>query len=329
MEVALPDAAQPVNWLCQPVRGDDAQPGARVEEEQEVNGLWRHRKVAQDEVECAVQGGVEGLAGVAGGDVVGPSPLELSVRHEQGGGGIGAGEGPLVPIADPAVSREHLRDALDEGAREQLCVRLAQGYGPVVVQPGGARYLGAEPDVRISPVHQRRGAAEDGPVRVDEEPLDRRREGLDEAGFYGVGPRGLAIGLVQCEPQVLHGVLLDLGPRFLRDAGHVAAKDGLEAGKVHWTLVVQFPPEGANREHHVVGLYEERLRVGDPQIPEARRAQGLHLDGPSHSLPTMGNVLGVAAPEVFDGALAVGRQECGQLADVLLEGGCLPLQFLL
>ena len=66
-----------------------------------------------------------------------------------------------------------------------------------MVQLRGARYLGAEPDVRISPVHRRRGAAEDGLVGVDEEPLDWRREGLDEAGFYVVGARGLAISLIQ------------------------------------------------------------------------------------------------------------------------------------
>ena len=44
--VALPDAAQHVDGLCQPVRGDDAQPGARVEEEQDVDDLRRHREVA-------------------------------------------------------------------------------------------------------------------------------------------------------------------------------------------------------------------------------------------------------------------------------------------
>ena len=43
--VALPDAAQHVDGLCQPVRGDNVQPGARVEEEQEVDGLWRHIEV--------------------------------------------------------------------------------------------------------------------------------------------------------------------------------------------------------------------------------------------------------------------------------------------
>ena len=247
----------------------------------------------------------------------------------RGGGGIGAREGPLLPVVDHAVSREQLRDALGEGAREQLHVQLAQYYGPVVVQSGGARHLGAEPDVRIPPVHRRRGAAQDGPVGADKEPLDGRWEGLDEAGLYVVGARGLAIGLVECGPQVLNGVLLDLGPSLLRDPGHVASENRLEAGKVRRALVVQLPPESANREHHVVGFCEECLGVGDPHVPEARRARGLHLNGPSHGLPPLGDVLGVAAPEVFDGALAFGRQECAQVVDVLLEGSCLPLQLLL
>ena len=47
-------------------------------EEQEVNDVRRHGEVAQDEVEGAVWGGVEGLAGVEGEDVVGPSPLEAA-----------------------------------------------------------------------------------------------------------------------------------------------------------------------------------------------------------------------------------------------------------
>ena len=54
--------------------GDDAQPGACVEEEQEVHDLRRHGEVAQDEVEGTVRGGVEGLVGVEGENVVGPSP---------------------------------------------------------------------------------------------------------------------------------------------------------------------------------------------------------------------------------------------------------------
>ena len=187
----------------------------------------------------------------------------------RGGGGIGAGEGPLLPVSDHSLSREHPRDALGEGGREQLHVQLAQGYWPVVVQSGRARHLGAEPDVRVPLVHLRQGAAEDGPVGVDKEPLNGRRESLDEAGFKMVGARDLAIGLVQRGPQVLHGVPLDLGPSPLRDPGHVAAENPLEARKVHRALVVQFPPDGANREHHVVGLCEERLGVGDPHVPEA------------------------------------------------------------
>ena len=78
-------AAQHVDWLCQPVRGDDAQPGARVEEEQEVNDLGWHGEVAQDEVDCAMRGGLEGFADVKGEDVVGPPPLELPLQYDQGG----------------------------------------------------------------------------------------------------------------------------------------------------------------------------------------------------------------------------------------------------
>ena len=118
---------------------------------------------------------------------------------------------------------------LGEAARGQLHVQLAQGYGPVVVQSGGARYLRAEPDVRVPPVHRRRRAAEDGPVGLDQEPLDGCREGLDETGLHVVGTWGLAIGLVQGGLQALHGVLLDLCPGPVRDPGHMAAEDCLEA----------------------------------------------------------------------------------------------------
>ena len=267
--VALPDAAQHVDGLSQPLRGDDGQPGTRVEEEQEVDDLRRHGEVAEDEVEGAVRGGVEGLAGVEGEDVVGSFPLELPLRHEQGRAGVGAREGPFLPVADHSVPCEHFCNALGEGAREQLHVQLAQGYGSVVLQPSRARYLRAEPYVCVPPVSRRRGAAEDGPVGVDQEPLDGCRECLDETGLHMVGTQGLAIGLVQGGLHVLHGVLLDLCPGPVRDPGYVAAEDRLEAGKVHRALVVQFPPEGANREHHVVGLGEELLGVGDTHVPEA------------------------------------------------------------
>ena len=140
--VALPDAAQHVDRLREPVCGDDVQPGARVEEEQEVDDLRQHGGVAQDEVEGAVRGGVEGLAGVEGENVVGPSPLELPLRHEQWEACVRAREGPLLPVADHSLPCEHLRDALGEGAREQLHVQPAQGYGPVVVQSGGPGTLG-------------------------------------------------------------------------------------------------------------------------------------------------------------------------------------------
>ena len=251
------------------MRGDDAQPGTRVEEEQEVDDLRRHRKVAQNEVEGAVPGGVEGLAGFEGENVVGPSPLELLLRHEKWGACVGAREGPLLPVADHSVPCEHFCDALGEGACEQLHVQLAQGYGPVVVQSGRARYLGAEPDVRVPPPHRWRGAAEDCPVGVDQEPLDGCREGLDETGLHVVGTWGLAMSLVQGGLQVLHGVLQDLCPGAFRDPGDMAAEDCLEAWEGHRAFVIQFSPEGANCEHHVVGLREERLGVGDPHIPEA------------------------------------------------------------
>ena len=133
-----------MNWLCQSVRAGDAQPGLCVEEEQEVNDRRRPGEVAQDEVESAVRGGVEGLAGEEGEDVVEPPPLGLPLRHEQGGPGVEAGEGPLLPVAVHAMSREYLRDPLGQGAGEHLHVLLTQDYGPVVVQCGEARELGAE-----------------------------------------------------------------------------------------------------------------------------------------------------------------------------------------
>ena len=82
----------------------------------------------------------------------------------------------------------------------------------------------------------------------------------------------------------------------------MAAENRLEARKV-----VKLSLEGANRKHQVVGLCEERLGVGDPHVPEARRARGLQLYGPSHGLPPLGDVLGVAAEDILDGALAVAR----------------------
>ena len=95
------------------------------------------------------------------------------------------------------MSREHLRDSL---VREEPHVRLAQDYVPVVVQFGGARDLGAEPNVRIFSVHRRRGDTEDGLVEADKEPVDGRWGGFDEEGFYVVGARGLSVGLVQRGP---------------------------------------------------------------------------------------------------------------------------------
>ena len=108
--------------------------------------------------------------------------------------------------------------------------------------------LGLSRDVRVPPVHRRRGAAEDGPVGMDQEPLDGCREGLDEAGLHVVRTWGLAVGLFQGGLQVLHGVLLDLCPGPFRDPGDVAAEDRLETREAHRAFVIQFSPEGANCE---------------------------------------------------------------------------------
>ena len=248
---------------------------------------------------------------------MGSPPLELPLRHEQREPGFGAGEGPLLPVADQAVSREHLLDPLGEGAREQLHVQLAKGYGPVVVLLGEAQDLWAEPNVR-SLQWVAVGAKEDGLIGVDKEPLEGCWDGLNGAGLYVFGARGLEIGLVQSGLQVSHGVLLDLDPSPFQNLGHVAAEDRLGAGEVHRALVVQLPPEGADRGHQIIGLRQERLSVGDPHVSEARRARGFHLDCPSHGLPLQDYVRSVAAPEVLDGALAVRRQDRAENADVFL-----------
>ena len=112
-----------MDWLCQPARRGDAQSGRCMEEEEEVNDLRRNGEVAQDEVECAMLGCVEGLAGVEGEGVVGPSPHEMPLRHEQGEASFADGEGLLLSIADHAVSREHLRDPPGDGTGEQLHVQ--------------------------------------------------------------------------------------------------------------------------------------------------------------------------------------------------------------
>ena len=197
--VALPDAAQHMDGLCQPLRGDDAQSGTRVEEEQDIHDLWRHGEVAQDEVEGAVRGGVEGLAGVEDDDVVGSSSLEVPLRHEDGSAGVGAREGPLLQVADHSVPCEHFRDALGEEAREQLHVQLAQGYGSVVVQPSRARYLGAEPYVCVPPVHRRLGIAEDGPVGVDQSHWTGAGRALMKRASTWLGPGALPSALSRAD----------------------------------------------------------------------------------------------------------------------------------
>ena len=50
------------------------------------------------------------------------------------------------------------------------------------------------------------------------------------------------------------------------------------------------------------------------QRPDGAGAPCLY--GPPHGFPPLGDVLGVAAPEIFDGSLAVSRQERAQSADV-------------
>ena len=107
-----------------------------VEGRQEAKYRRRHEEVAQDEMDGSLRGGVEGLAGVEGEDIVGLPPLELPLRHERGGSGVGAGEGLLLPAADRARLCEPLCGPLGERAGEQLHVLLAQGYGLVVVQLG-------------------------------------------------------------------------------------------------------------------------------------------------------------------------------------------------
>ena len=102
------------------------------------SGTERWRKMRR-RAPCGVAS--KALRASKGENVVGPSPLELPLRHEQWGACVGAREVPLLPVADHSVPFEHLSDALGEGAREQLHVQLAQGYWPVVVQSGGARYL--------------------------------------------------------------------------------------------------------------------------------------------------------------------------------------------
>ena len=181
-----------------------------------------------------------------------------------------------MPVTDHIILCEHFRDPPGEGVREALHVRLAQGCGPVVLRGGGAKDFGAEPHVAASPVGRRWGTPEDGRIGVGEEPLDCPPKGLDQAGFHVVWARGLAVGLIQRGLADPHGVLLDLGPRPLRNLGHVAT----EVGQVHWAVAVQLFPEGADLRHHDVGLRQELLGVGNPQVPWAQQARGVNLDGP-------------------------------------------------
>ena len=249
--------------------GDDAQPGARVEEEQEVDDVSRHGEGSRMRWRAPCGAVSKALRASKEKTSLGLPRWSCRCAMNSGGPVLEPGRAPCCQsLTTPCrVSTYVMRWV--RGPVQQLHVQLAQGYGPVGVQSGRARYLGAEPDVRVSPVHRRRGTAEDGPVGVDQEPLDGCREGLDETGLHVVGTWGPAIGLVHGGLQVLHGVLLDLCPGPFKDPGDMAAEDCLEAWEVHRAFVIQFPPEGANWEHHDVGHCEERLGVGDPHVPEA------------------------------------------------------------
>ena len=96
----------------------------------------------------------------------------------------------------------------------------------------------------------------------------------------------------------------------------MATEDNLQAAAVEEALAVQVLLECADRCNHVVGPHQEHFSVGDPNIPQARRARGLYLDGPRDSLRPLDYVLGVAAPEVLDGTFVVGREECAEVAEV-------------
>ena len=71
------------------------------------------------------------------------------------------------------------------------------------------------------------------------------------------------------------------------------------------------------------------MGVRHRHILQTRRAQGLYLDGSPNDLPSLDYVLLVAAPEILDGAFAVGSKEGPDVVDVLFQGGRLPLQLLL
>ena len=238
-------------------------------------------------------------------------PLELPLRHEQRGAGVGAREGPLLPVADHPVPCEHLRDALGEGAREQLHVQLAQGYGPVVVQSGRARYLGAEPDVRVPPVHRWRGAAEDGPGRSGTRShwTGAGRALMKRASTW-LGPGALPSALSRAGLQVLHGVLLDLCPGSLRDPGDVAAEDRLETregppGVCHTVLARRRELRTSTSWASVRSVWVLGTRTFQrPDGPGASTSMA-----PRTAFHRWGDVGGVAAPEFLDGALAVCRQE--------------------
>ena len=89
--------------------------------------LRRHGEVAQDEVEGAVRGGVGGLAGVEGENVVGPSLLEST------GPGLACPHLHYYPLGPELRLPRHLGALVVRGHQPQRRRRVgpcAQGLGP-------------------------------------------------------------------------------------------------------------------------------------------------------------------------------------------------------
>ena len=74
------------------------------------------------------------------------------------------------------------------------------------------------------------------------------------------------------QPAGLAWSTVEPGPTPPRDLRQVAAEVCLVAGEVVQALVVQLLPEGVDSVHYIMGLRQERLGIGDPHVPQARRA---------------------------------------------------------
>ena len=133
-----------------------------------------------------------------------------------------------------------------------------------------------------------------------------------------VAARGLTFSLMQCGRQVLHGVLLDPGPRSLPDLGRVAAQDSQEVSEILQALDVKLLQEGADCGHHFVGLLQGRLGVGD-HVPKAPQDRGLHFDDLSEGVPSLDFILSVAAPVLLDGVLQSARMIAQRWRSPLLK----------